>query len=219
MERQSEKKPLRIFAFLRQHPLLPATLSTGWNLLYAVFNGILAGVYSSWWFLTLCAFYAMLGFMRLSAVTIQKSRHRTEMSVMKHNGIAMIFLAVVLSGMVLLTIRETINAPRHNIVMITIATVTFFMACLAVRNMIKAHRDKSAQMITLRNISCAGAIASILSLERSMLATYGDISSTFSRRMEAASGAVAFVLLIVLGVGMIIHAGVYKRGNSSCSEK
>ena len=137
---------------------------------------------------------------------------------MKHNGIAMIILAIVLSGMILLTIRETIDTPRNNIVMITIAAVTFFLASLAVRNMIKAHREKSAQMITLRNISCAGAIASILSLERSMLATYGDISSAFSRRMEAASGAAAFVLLIVLGIGMIIHAEVFKRGHSSCSE-
>ena len=138
---------------------------------------------------------------------------------MKHNGIAMIFLAIVLSGMILLTIRETIDIPRHNIVMITIAAYTFFLACLAIRNMIRAHRKKSAQMITLRNISCAGVIASILSLERSMIATYGDISSIFSRRMEAASGAVAFVLLIVLGIGMIIHARVFIRGHSSCSEK
>ena len=204
--------------YLRDHPLLPAALSTGWNLLYAVFNGILAGVYSSWWFLTLCAFYLMLGFMRLSVITVQKSRHRTEASVMRHNGIAMIVLSVVLCGMVLLTIRETIDNPRHRIIMLTIAVYTFTLACWAVRNMIRAHREKSAQMITLRNISCAGAIASILSLERSMLATYGDISSTFSRRMEAASGAVAFFLLIGLGTGMILHSGSFK-GKTNFSEK
>lgn len=197
--------------YLREHPLLPAALSTGWNLFYAVFNGILAGMYSSWWFLTLCAFYFMLGFMRLSVITVQKRRHRTEASVMRNNGIAMIVLSVVLCGMVLLTIRETIDNPRHRIIMPTIAVYTFTLACRAVRNMIRAHREKSAQMITLRNISCAGAIASILSLERSMLATYGDVSGTFSRGMEAATGAVAFFLLIGLGIGMILHAGTFKR--------
>ena len=39
-----------------------------------------------------------------------------------------------------------------------------------------------------------------------MLGTFGDPTELFSIRMEAISGLAAFLLLIILGVGLILNA-------------
>ena len=191
---------------LQRYPLLTAVLSTCWNFAYAAFNGSLGVIHHSYWFITLCAFYAALGFMRLSVVTLGRNKRRTELSTMRHNGMAMSGLSIILIGIMLLTIREHHNPIRSKIVMITIAVYTFTVVGWTIRNTVKAHREKSVQMITLRNISFASAIASILSLERGMLGTFGDEDEKFVRIMEASSGAVAFILLVGLGIGMILYA-------------
>ena len=186
-----------------------------WNMVYAVFNGALGLIYSSYWYMTLCAFYAALGFMRLSVVTIGRRRNRTTASVMKHNGIAMIGLAIVICGITVLTIRQKQNPVRNKMVMITIAACTFLLAAWSVRNIVKANRTKSPALITLRNISCAGTVGSVLSLERSMLGTFGDASEPFVKVMEASSGGVAFLLMIGLGTGMILYSKNNSRQNTS----
>ena len=201
----------RLKALLQKYPLLPSLLSMGWNLIYAIFNGVLGIRFSSWWFITLCAFYFVLGFMRLSAVTIGQKEGRSETAVMKGVGIAMLPLAIVICGMILLTIREQQNPVRNTIIMVTIAAFTFSLVAWSIRNIIKAHREKSATMITLRNISCASAIGSILSLERGMLGTFGDASDAFSRTTEAVSGAVAFLLIIGLGIGLILQSKAFRK--------
>ena len=201
----------KIQQLLQRYPLLPAMLSTGWNFAYAVFNGSLGVIHRSYWFITLCAFYAVLGFMRLSVVTLGRNKRRTELSVMRHNGMAMCGLSIVLVGIMLLTIREHHNPIRNKTVMIVIAVYTFIFVGWTIRNTIKAHKDRSVQMITLRNISCASAIASMLSLERGMLGTFGDQNERFVRIVESSSGAVAFILLIGLGIGMILFANKQEK--------
>ena len=61
-------------------------------------------------------------------------------------------------------------------------------------------------MIIIRNLSFAAVIGSMLSLERVMLGTFGDAQSLFTLQMEAATGAGAFVLLLMLAAGLFIRA-------------
>ncbi len=66
-------------------------------------------------------------------------------------------------------------------------------------------------MITLRNISCAGALIALLSLERSMLGSYGDASDQFSLLIQAGTGAVAVLIMVGLGIHMIVLSFRKKR--------
>jgi len=189
-----------------RYPLLPALLSAGGSLAYAVFHGALAFRYRSWWSVTLAAYFCVLGCMRLSAVSAARSGRRAAADNLRRNGMAMALLAIVLSGMTLLTILEQRNAQYALPVILAIAAYTFCLAGLAIRNVIRAFRTRSSVMIALRNIACAGAIGAMLSLERAMLGTFGDAAGAFARTMEAASGAEAFVLVLALGAGMIAAA-------------
>ena len=208
--------------FIREklkNPVLVATLSMVWNLLYALFNGVLGLYYSSLWFFTMFMYYAVLGCMRLSAVSLSwKNSSRNASHVMRHNGIGLILLAFVLTGVTLASIEQARQKSYSSIVMIAISSCTFFMAGIAVRNMILAHRQKKVQMIILRNISLASVIAGILTMQRSMLATYGDASDHFSFLIQVFSGFFAFLLIIGLGIGMILRSDKISSKSKSSGE-
>lgn len=191
---------MNIIDDIRRRPQRIIWLSLTWNLTYAAFNGVLAAVYHSYWFLTLAALYAALGLMRLSVVGARRKDLR---HMLRKNGVAIALMSVVVAGVTVLTIREQRNPIRNEIVMIALATCTFGMVAWTIRNAIIAHRRRSLRLIALRNISCVGMVFSVLSLERAMLGTFGDASESFSRIMEAASGAGAFIVLIAIGLGMI----------------
>jgi len=190
--------------FIRGRPFLSHMMSTGWNLTFAIINGIISIVYRSYWYLTLSAFYLLIGLMRLSTLRLPKSKRRTAADLLRHNGLAMFGLAVIECGLMILTILEHHNPMKSKMVAVVTAAYTLVFVALSIRNTIKAHRQKSAVMISLRNISCASAIVSVLSLERSMLGTFGKDSVRFTLSMEAWSGGIAFLILIIMGTGMLI---------------
>lgn len=192
----------------RARALLIARVSMGWNFLYGLFNGVLGVIYGSLWFGALFVYYIILGVMRLSVVSLEfdKRCKRTEKSVMRNNGRALIFLAAVISAMTCLSFIYPVTRVYNKIVMIAIAAYTFFIAVIALVNIVKAHRQRSALLITLRNISCAGATASMLSLARSMIATFGDAEPRFAKVMNGSAGMGGFLAVVALGVSMIVQS-------------
>ena len=85
------------------------------NLACAVFNGVLGIAGASYWFITLFAYYAALAVMRFYIVTYEfrGSARRTEASVLRFCGGWICFLAVVLSGIVCLTISTGRDGARQ----------------------------------------------------------------------------------------------------------
>ncbi len=175
------------------------------NLAYALVNGIFGIVSSSFWFITLFAYYAILAVMRFYAVTYEFKRtgKRAECSVMRFCGWWICFLAVVLSGMVCLNIATGRDASRHMIPMIAIAAYTFWKATVAIINLIKVRKKNSPLLTTLRNINCVDATVSMLALEHAMLSTFGGGTNSFTVIMDAATGAGAFLIVLILGVSMV----------------
>ena len=193
--------------------LITSSGSMGWNLIYALFNGVLAIAYRLFWFLSMFVYYLILGGMRLLVVSPKKDRTAERWSdnaIMRALGIEMIILAVVVSGIVCMAIAEKHNPTYSIVVMITIATYIFYTVTMSIFNIVKAHKKKDATMIMLRDISLAGTIVAVLSLERSMLGTFGNAEDDFSRTMEIISGAVAFVLIIGIAISMIVQSSLKK---------
>lgn len=190
-----------------------ATGSMGWNLLYGLFNGVIGIIYRSAWFITMCAYHLTLGGMRLAVVSLSADKRgkRSEQSVMRRNGIAMLFLAIVISGSVAVSFHYQVSKAYPTSVMIAIAAYTFFMAALAIRNTILAHKERSLLMIAMRNISLAAATATMLTLQRSMIATFGSGAADFANVMNGATGMGAFLIVLSLGITMIVRSGRLKR--------
>ena len=185
--------------------LVTSSVSMSWNLIYALFNLGLGAAYRSFWFISMAAYYVILGVMRLYAVSCG-SRGGARPAVMRRCGFGMTALGVALSGIICMAIAEKHNPKYHIVVMIAVAAFTFYLVVQTILNTVKAHKKKDGTLIVLRNISLASVIGSVLSLERSMLGTFGDAGDRFSSAVEAISGAAAF-LLLSMGLWMIRRAG------------
>ena len=97
------------------------------------------------------------------------------------------------------------------IVAIVQAAYTFIMFGVSLYNLLKAHKQKNPRMMIVRNISHASAIGAVLSLQRTMLGTFGAPGSSFNIQIEAWIGALAFLILIAVAVKMIFYKPSSKR--------
>lgn len=90
--------------------------------------------------------------------------------------------------------------------MITITTYTFCKSAIAVIKCLKQHKNPSLLLKTLQKINYVEIATSILTLQRSMLASFGSINNVQTHLMNAITGPFVFLFVLMLGVSMIIKS-------------
>ena len=139
------------------------------NLIFAIYNCVLGLVTKSWWFVAVGAYYVIISVMR-SAVNLFSSKNKKHGNfVMRFSGVMLFLLAVVLCGIVYLTLEKDVATSYHEIVMITMALYAFVKITLAIIGFVKSGKSRNAFEKTLQSIAVADATVSIYSLQRSML--------------------------------------------------
>lgn len=203
----------RIAGTQRSRMLLSAAIGFAFNLLYAFYHGALGTIHLSLWLLTMCAFYGILATMRFSAV-LCGYRNRTaaaddtEYFVMKLSGILLSLLSFILGVVIYLSLAQNIATQYGEITMITIAAYTFFKITMAIVKAVKQRKNPSVLLSAIRSIGYAEVAASVLTLQRSMLVSFGGMSYERIHKMNAMTGAAACLFVLVLGVSMI-RKGLY----------
>lgn len=187
------------------------------NLLYAFYHAVLGIINQSVWFIIMCAYYIVLSTMRLSAVLCeQKNRGNSsndiEYFVMKLCGVLFILLNFVLAGAVYISLSQNIATKYGTIIMITIATYTFYKITITIIKAVKQHKNPSPLLFTIRSISYAEVAASVLTLQRSMLVSFGKTNHTYIHTMNVLTGSAVCVFVLILGV-LLIAKGTRERKN------
>ena len=182
------------------------------NVAYTIYNGVIGIVNQSVWFITMAVYYSLLGIMRYCAVSTgrkishledQRLIRKKELSVIKADGILLLLLNLALSGVILLTIAQDTAKRYSEIMVISIAAYTFYKITMAAINMVKVRKTKSPILITIRNISAADALVSVLTLQATMLASFQNKSTLDVNLMNAITGLAVCVLISILGISMI----------------
>lgn len=178
------------------------------NLIYALYNGILGIFTKSLWLVTLSAYYIILSTLRFFTVLYDRRNSKkpdnSENFVMKFCGVLIIILSFVLSGSMYLSLTRDVAVKYHEIIMISIALYTFIKITVAIINVVKVQKTQSMLLSAIRNISCADAAASIVSLQRSMIASFGDINSKNSFVMCSITGGFICLFILILGIRMTV---------------
>lgn len=192
----------------RHRIILSATLAFAFNLLYAIYHCVLGILNLSFWFIAMCAFYGILAIMRFSAILCERNHQKlpdnvTELFVMKLSGVLLVILSIVLATVSYISLLQNIAAKHGEIIMITIATYTFYKITMAIVKAVKQHKNTSPLLKTIRNIGYAEVAASILTLQRSMLASFGSMSAGNIHFMNAVTGAAVCLFVLILGLSMI----------------
>ena len=198
----------RIASSKRYRIILSATASLAFNLLYALYHLVLGILNLSLWFIAICAFYAILATVRFSAVLCGRNHQKspdndTELFVMKLSGLLLLVLGVVLATVNYLSLSQNIATQYEEIMMITIAAYTFYKITMAIVKAVKQHKNPSPLLRVIRNIGYAEVAASILTLQRSMLVSFGSMSAGNVHFMNAVTGAAVCLFVLILGLSMI----------------
>lgn len=200
----------RMASDLRYRIIVFAAASFALNLLYAFYHGAVGVCNQSLWFLTMCAFYTVLGTMRFAAVLCGlkssfSDSDKTEYFVMKLSGVLLILLSFILTGVIYISLSQNIAVKYDEIMMITIATYTFSKITMAAVNAVKQRKNPSGLLAVIRNIRYAEVAASVLTLQRSMLVSFGGMSEEKIHLMNMLTGAAVCLFVLILGISMIIR--------------
>lgn len=190
---------MTIKGLTKKYPFLITWISTIWNLSYGLVQLFLAVFQHSYWYITMTAFFLILGTGRLIAA----SGRGNGKTVMRILSLMMVFLAVVICGMMILTIRETVYPVKNHTISIIQAAFAFSLISAAVYNVIVSHRKKDSRMIMIRDLSLASALGAVLSLERTMLGTFGVTADSFNVWITAFTGLLVFVILLLMAYSLM----------------
>ena len=176
------------------------------NVLYALGNLFLGIVSFSYWYLTAGTYYIILSVMRFSVIMYKRKNKKASPSeywIKKFVGIMLLLLSIVLSGASYLSIRFEIATVYHEIIMITISAYTFTKIVFAILNAVKARKQDIPAIKTIRNIALADAVVSIFSMQRSMLVSFGEMTTENIKLMNSLTATAVFITVAVLGISMI----------------
>ena len=181
----------------------------GVNLAYAVYHGVLGAHGRSLWFMAMCAFYAIFAAMRFCAVLCARGQARrgcadAQTFITRACGALLVTLSFVLAMVVYLSLSQNVDAGRGEIVMISIAAYTFFKIAVTLVRGARSRGDPSPLSFALQGVGYAEIATSVLTLQRSMLASFGGMPPGRAHMMNALTGAAVYLLVLALGIRMLI---------------
>lgn len=186
------------------------------NIMYAIYHGALGIVNQSLWFVTMFAYYMILSSMRFSAVLCEWKRKSlasedTEYFVAKLCGGLLVLLSFILGGIVYISLSQNVAVKHHEIVMITIATYTFYKITVAVIRAIKQRKNTVPLLVVIRTIGYAEVAASLLTLQRSMLISFGSMDNKDIALMNSLTGISVCLFILLLGIFTILKGGKERK--------
>ena len=183
-----------------------------WNTAYALLQLGMGFWHHSFWFCSLSGYYITLAVMRFFLVR-HTSRHvpgeiMTE-ELRKYRACGSVFLVMnlALSLMIFFMVYWNRTFYHHEITTIAMAAYTFTALTRGIFNIVKYRKYNSPVYSASKAISLASACVSMLTLESTMLTTFGDgtMSLAGKRILLGVSGGVISVFIITMAVYMIVQ--------------
>ena len=195
-------------ARLRVKLSLYASLS--WNTLYGIFQLWLGFYHHTFWFCSLGAYYIFLAVMRFflahhTARYSPRERMRSELKRYRACGIVLLFMNLALALIVFFMVYWNRTFDHHMITAIAMAAYNFTALATAIVNVVKYRKYQSPVYSASKAINLAAACVSMLTLESTMLTTFGD-GEINARLMLGLTGGAVVALIVTMAVYMIIRA-------------
>ena len=185
--------------------------SLAWNALYGIFQLWLGLYHHTFWFYSFGAYYICLGVMRffLARHTTRYApgeRMQNELKKYRACGIVFLVMNLALALIIFFMVYWNRTFEHHMITAIAMATYTFTALTTAIINVIKYRKYNSPVYSASKAISLAVALVSMLTLESTMLTTFGDgtMTVTAQKWMLGATGGAISVLIVATAIYMIV---------------
>lgn len=179
------------------------------TLAYSVFNMVSGFLSSSLWLCAIAVYYILL-----SAIRFILFQH---LEKKKQSGLAAEYRSYRTAAILMMMLNLTLSAFVHNMIVksdamafsdiyvITSATFTFYFLTMSIVDIVKTRKYHSPVMSAAKAIRFAQALVSLLTLEASMLAHFGD-SEAFKRTMLFSTGTGVCAIVLSMSIYMIVRA-------------
>ena len=185
--------------------------SLAWNALYGIFQLWLGFYHHTFWFYSLGAYYICLGVMRFFLVRHTSKytpgeKMQTELVKYRACGIVFLMMNLAIALIIFFMVYWNRTFQHHMITAIAMAAYTFTALTTAIVNVIKYRKYNSPVFSASKAISLAAALVSMLTLESTMLTTFGDgtMAATTQKWMLGATGGAISVLIVATAIYMIV---------------
>ena len=182
-----------------------------WNALYGILQLWLGFYHHTFWFCSFGAYYICLGVMRffLARHTTRYApgeRMISELKKYRACGIVFLVMNLALALIIFFMVYFNRTFEHHMITAIAMAAYTFTALTTAIINVIKYRKYNSPVFSASKAISLTAALVSMLTLESTMLTTFGDetMTATTQKWMLGATGGTISVLIVATAIYMIV---------------
>lgn len=183
-----------------------------WNGGYGALQLGLGVYHKSAWFYSLALYYASLGVMRL-ALARYTLRHKPGENMQKEwrhyrtCGWVLLVMNLALTGMIFFMVFRNRTVRHHEITTIAMAAYTFGSLTMAICNLLRYRKYHSPVFSASRVISLAAALVSLLTLESTMLSTFGTDMTAGVRQLFLGLSGGGVSCLILAMAGYLIARG------------
>ena len=191
------------------------------NALYGLFQLWLGFYHHTFWFYSLGAYYICLGAMRFFLVRHTRKfapgeKMQTELVKYRACGIVFLLMNLALALIIFFMVYWNRTFEHHMITAIAMAAYTFTALTTAIVNVVKYRKYNSPVYSASKAISLAAALVSMLTLESTMLTTFGDgtMTATTQKWLLGATGGAISALIVATAIYMIV-VGTKKLKNEN----
>ena len=185
--------------------------SFAWNALYGIFQIWLGFYHHTFWFCSLGGYYICLAIMRFFLIRHTRKygpgeKMQTELVKYRACGIVFLVMNLALALIILFMVYWNRTFEHHMITAIAMAAYTFTAFTAAIINVIKYRKYESPVYSASKAISLAAALVSMLTLESTMLTTFGKDTMTVLEQkwMLGATGGAISALIVATAIYMIV---------------
>lgn len=187
--------------------IMKTCLSLLFNASYAVFNLVLAWIYQSEWYLMMTAFLAPLCIIRFRILIFWKKDGAAQdgHGILSFSGIILLLLDMQIAAIVYVSSIRQVAKGHGEIIMITIAAYTFTKLGFAIARAVNVRKDRRPLSRTIRCIIYAETAASMLSLQRSMIVSFGNENHEWALLMNIICGSTVCLFIAATGISVILY--------------
>lgn len=157
------------------------------------------------WFVSLSLYYFLLTIVRIILLNnIRKFNKKKEYMIYRNVGYFIMILNVALVIMIIQMVNDNVAVVYEGYIIYLTAFYTFYLIISAIINVFIYKKYNSPILSSVKVINLLTASVSILMLQTTMIATFGDNELEFMRLMNSVTGGVISVITLSISIYMII---------------
>ena len=181
------------------------------NIAYAVFQGVFAILSHSIWFGALATYYIAISLIRGGIIFISRKRQKNkseftlekQIKSYRNCGIYLVLLNFALIGALVQLVLTDNGFKYAGLMIYVMATYAFYKLTMSVYNLFKAKKHNDYTIQSIRNISFADSLVSILALQTALL--YEFAPNANADIPNALTGGAVSIAIITIGLYMAIN--------------